>query len=145
MAKGKQAKKREGLSPRQLAFARAYLKDPIASKAAVAAGYSKASAETNGPRLLRNAQVRAFIDAATKKAADRAVITKAEVLTGLKREALGYDEDADTGPKDATANSRVTAWVALGKSMQMFADKEVHEHNINIRVIDPYSSGGSDA
>lgn len=59
----KDARKAPGgkLSPKQRRFALEYLVDLTAAQAAIRAGYSRRSAETNGPRLLRNAQVRAFL------------------------------------------------------------------------------------
>lgn len=46
------------LSDKQERFCREYILDLNAGAAAIRAGYSRASAETNGPRMLRTAQIR---------------------------------------------------------------------------------------
>lgn len=46
------------LNPRQEAFCRAIRLGKTAREAAIAAGYSEASADANGPRLLRNDRIR---------------------------------------------------------------------------------------
>lgn len=56
------------LTPKQQAFADEYLLDLNAKQAAIRAGYSAKVAETNGPRLLRNAQVAAYV---SKRQAER--------------------------------------------------------------------------
>jgi phage terminase small subunit len=68
--------KKAALSPKQQAFVDAYLSNgKNAGKAAITAGYSRKSAETNGPRLLRNAQIKAAVSAATKKASEKCQIS----------------------------------------------------------------------
>ena len=85
MANKRQTGKRETLTPRQRAFVDAYLKNPNAKQAAIAAGYSAESAETNGPRLLRNAQVAAIVGQRVQTAAEEAGVTAVEVLKELRR------------------------------------------------------------
>ena len=51
------------LTPKQARFVAEYLVDLNGKQAAVRAGYSRATAEQQASRLLRNAQVRAAIDA----------------------------------------------------------------------------------
>jgi phage terminase small subunit len=55
------------LSPKRQLFAIEYLVDLNAKQAAIRAGYSAHTAEVQGPRLLRNVQVRAAIDTAIAK------------------------------------------------------------------------------
>lgn len=114
MAKGQ----RQKLSLRVSRFVDALLSDPEsnATKAAIRAGYSAKTAESQASRLLRNAKVRAVVDEAKDKAARAADVTVLEVLTGLRREAYGE------GP-DTSSNARTTALVALGKTLKMFTEK----------------------
>lgn len=128
VAKKGQTSKRSELTARQAAFVRAYLKEPNATKAAIAAGYAESGAATEGYRLLRNAEISAAIG---KKAA-RAEISVEEVLRGLKKEADGTQADS-------TGSSRVAAWGLLGKSLQMFVDRVDHEHTLTILLHDPYA------
>lgn len=71
------------LNPRQRLFALEYLVDLNAADAARRAGYSAASAETNGPRLLRNAQVRAFVEQQLRKQTRKLELTAELVLEQL--------------------------------------------------------------
>ncbi|MBZ4400409.1 terminase small subunit [Myxococcus sp. AS-1-15] len=77
------------LTPKQRAFVREFLKDSNSTQAAIRAGYSKASAESQGSRLLRNAKVLAAVEAgqaAIEEAVqDEVVVEVAEVLRELKR------------------------------------------------------------
>lgn len=78
-----------GLSDRQQAFCNAYLKDPDhnVTNAAIAAGYSKRSAYNQGHRLMKNDDVRAFIDKkmaeVTNRAMKRFEITQDRILQEL--------------------------------------------------------------
>lgn len=127
------AKTAKGLTPRQRKFVDAYLLEPNATKAAIKAGYSANAAHSCGPRLLENAGVREAIDSRLGKASEQAIITKAEVLKGLKKEASG------TQP-DSTATSRVAAFGLLGKHLAMFTEKV--EHSFDLGELLDQSGGG---
>lgn len=73
------------LSAKQRKFVNEYLKSRNAAKAARAAGYSAKAAETNGPRLLRNAQVKAAVEASLDRATEKAELTAAEVLAEIRK------------------------------------------------------------
>lgn len=73
------------LSPKQAAFVAEYLVDLNATQAAIRAGYSPKSAESQGARLLSNAKVREAVDAAKTKRANRVEVTQDEVLRELLR------------------------------------------------------------
>lgn len=72
------------LSPKHQRFVAEYLKDQNAKQAAIRAGYSRKVAETNGPRLLRNAQVKAAISAKLEKVQEKAGISAEWILRSLK-------------------------------------------------------------
>ncbi|AGC45593.1 terminase small subunit [Myxococcus stipitatus DSM 14675] len=86
------------LTAKQRAFVREYLKDFYAAQAAIRAGYSEATAESQGSRLLRNAKVLAAVEAgeAELEAAvkDEVVVEVAEVLRELRRLAFSDIGDA---------------------------------------------------
>ncbi len=88
------------LTPKQQKFVDAYLIEPHATKAAMAAGYSAKTADVQGCRLLRNVQIAAAVAAATAKASAKAGVT-AEVILGellrIARADIGeaYDEDGN--------------------------------------------------
>lgn len=80
------------LGAKQAAFVREYLVDLNATQAAIRAGYSPKTAESQGSRLLRNAKVQAAVAAGQEKAAKRAEISAADVLRELGR--LGFSDIA---------------------------------------------------
>lgn len=69
---------------RYRAFIREYLTDPNGKQAAIAAGYSKKTAESQASRLLRNVKVAAAIEDGMKKKEDEALVTTAEVIKDIK-------------------------------------------------------------
>jgi phage terminase small subunit len=73
------------LTPRQQLFAAEYVVDLNATQAAIRAGYSPATAEQQGCRLLRNAQVAAAVREAHAKRLEAADLTAARVLEEIRR------------------------------------------------------------
>jgi phage terminase small subunit len=78
------------LTPKQARFVAEYLIDLNATQAAIRAGYSRKTAEQQGCRLLRNAQVAALVAAKTAKQLEKADLTAARVLEELRR--LGFSD-----------------------------------------------------
>lgn len=74
------------MTPKQERFAREYLIDLNATQAAIRAGYSEHTAASQGERLLRNVEVRKFVDAAKADRARQAGIDAAWVLKRLADE-----------------------------------------------------------
>jgi phage terminase small subunit len=81
------------LTPRQKIFIKQYLLDLNATKAAIAAGYSKRSAYSTGQRLLKNAEVRSKIDECITKRAEKLDISAEKVLAELAK--LGFSNMRD--------------------------------------------------
>lgn len=73
------------MNPRQLAFAQAYLLNPNGKQAAIAAGFSPKTAESQASRLLRNVKVRAWLDNAIAARAARVEVKADDVLRELLR------------------------------------------------------------
>jgi phage terminase small subunit len=73
------------LTAKQALFVKEYLVDLNATRAAIAAGYSKRTAEAAGSRLLRNVKVRAEIDKQTADRKQRLSISADAVLQELAR------------------------------------------------------------
>lgn len=80
----------EKLTDKQAQFVREYLVDLNATQAAIRCGYSEKSAETQGSRLYRNGEVRAAIDEALAKRAEKTGITAERVLSEIANMAF-YD------------------------------------------------------
>ena len=72
------------LGERQAIFVKEYLIDLNAKQAAIRAGYSAKTAEGQGSRLLRNAQVRLSVEQAQAKRSERLQITSDYVLEGIR-------------------------------------------------------------
>ena len=58
------------MNERQQRFADAYLENPNATRAAIAAGYSQKTAGSKGQRLLKNVEVAAYIRERQEQAAE---------------------------------------------------------------------------
>jgi phage terminase small subunit len=73
------------MSPKRRRFVLEYIKDLNATQAAIRAGYSKLTADTQGPRLLGNVGVRKAIDSALAEREVRTQIKADDVLKELHR------------------------------------------------------------
>ena len=78
-------KEADALTAKQARFIEEYLVDRNATQAAVRAGYAKSGAAEEGSRLLRNAKVRAALDAAIDAQQQRTQVTADRVLQELAR------------------------------------------------------------
>lgn len=118
----------DGLTPRQRRFVEEYLIDFNATQAAIRAGYAAKDADVQGPRVLGYAGVAAAIAEGREKIAERALVTAADVLQGLRREATLEGEGS-------SHSARVAAWAKLGEHLKMFTQKHEHAGEIRNRVI----------
>lgn len=73
------------LRPKQQRFVNEYVVDFNAKQAAIRAGYSPRSAETNGNRMLRNAQVADAVDAAKADQQARSKLTADDIIEELRK------------------------------------------------------------
>ena len=99
------------MTEKQRRFAEAYAKDPNATAAAVAAGYSVRSAYSTGQRLLKNVEVQEYIHALSEPEHD-ARIASAEDVRRFWTQVMN-DNTAKT-------TDRLKASELLGKSFGMF-------------------------
>jgi hypothetical protein len=110
------------LNDRQQAFVREYLLCHNAAEAYRRAGYSctsPQSAASGAERLLRNVDIRAAIDAGRQAAQKRAIVTRDEILTGLKKEARRI--------KHGHAAARVSAWKLLAEMLGLIGESELKQ------------------
>lgn len=104
------------LTARQQRFVNEYLVDLNATQAAIRAGYSAPTAGSAGSRMLKNAKVRAAIDAGTEKKGEALGLTAIKVLEKI----------ADLSTKAETVGELATAMKGqelLGKHLKLFTDK----------------------
>lgn len=106
------------LTPKQAAFVTEYLIDRNATQAAIRAGYSSNTAESQGSRLLSKAKIKSELDRRGAKIAKNREITAELVLNGLLTEAERIGTNSSHG-------ARVAAWRALGEYLALF--KQRHE------------------
>ena len=91
------------LNPRQMKFVLAYLVEPNATKAAIAAGYSAKGADVQGARVLGNVSVAAEIARRQSRVAAKAEVTVDWIIERYKRIADAdirrfYDENGNLKP-----------------------------------------------
>lgn len=131
---------RKELEPKQARFVLEYLKDLNAKQAAIRAGYSPKTAESQGSRLLSNAKVAAAVEAGKAETAERAGVSAAYVLKNLtlvverclERAPVMVREDGETVQKvdadgnhvwEFNANGANRALELLGKHLNLFTDR----------------------
>lgn len=98
-------------------FVKEYLIDLNATQSAIRAGYSKKTAEVQGPRLLGNVKVAAEIQRAKEKREEKAEKSGADVIRELTK--LAFAGLCDRLP----AASKVRALELLGKHYGIISDK----------------------
>lgn len=89
-------------------FVYEYLHDFNSSMAWIRAGGSYASSTRGGPDSLRTGYVQAQLRIVTEMVDEEKLVTRGEVLMGIKREANYYGEDG-------SSSARVRAWGMLAK------------------------------
>ena len=99
-------------------FAQNKAKGKSTGPAYTAAGYKATgnSAEVNGARLLRNAQVRARIAELQNKAAERTIKTVADIVAQL-------DEDRDAARERGQISAAVSATMGQAKILGLITNK----------------------
>jgi phage terminase small subunit len=96
----------QGLNPQQASFAREYLVDLNATKAAIRAGYSPKTADRQGSRLLRNAVIAKAVQEGKLSRQERIEVNSDDVLRELVRISKAdlrkvFNEDGNIkNPKD---------------------------------------------
>ncbi len=103
----------EKLTPKQKAFADAYIECGNASEAARRAGYSEKNADVNGPRMLVNAGISAYISERMAAQDDKRVASADEVLRFFSAVLRG--EEKDQFGLDASLADRLNAGKELLK------------------------------
>lgn len=87
------------LPPKRAAFVREYCVDRNATQAAIRAGYSKATAYSQGSRLLRDGEVQAAINEQLGALAEKTEADAAWVRRRLKQEAEDFSEGSSAAAR----------------------------------------------
>jgi phage terminase small subunit len=115
---------KKDLTKRQRLFIAEYLVDLNATRAAIAAGYSKNGAEARGSELLRISKVSEEIDRKVNKKLEKLDISADRILNELAR--IGFADprklfNSDGSPKDLTAlDDDTAATVASFEAVELF-------------------------
>lgn len=130
------------LKPRHAKFVAEYLKTSNATQAYLAAGYNATTeaARAGAARLLTNANVRECLRRAREDAAIAAQINQEWVLRNIRDVALRCmqaepvlnHEGEPTGEYTFNANGALRGLELLGKELEMFADRKVHDVGNNL-------------
>lgn len=140
------------LTKKQLLFANEYLKDCNATQSAIRAGYSKKTAYSQGQRMLKNVEVKKYIDEQLEKIKNEQIADAKEVITYLSSVMRGETKSevvvvelAGDGTSKAKnikklpdEKERLKAAELLGKRYGMFKD------NVNMEITTPVFIGEDD-
>ena len=133
----------EKLTLKQQRFADEYIISGNATQSAIKAGYSKKYAATNTDKLLKNTNIKNYIDERLKELEDKAIAKQEEVLQYLTSVMRGEHEEEvlygigegvqSTRRVEVGAKDRVKAAELLGKRYGTWTDKV--DANINLPTI----------
>lgn len=133
----------EKLSIKQKRFADEYIISGNATQSAIIAGYSKKYAATNTDKLLKNTNIKNYIDERLKELEDKAIAKQEEVLQYLTSVMRGEHEEEvlygvgegvqSTRHVEVGAKDRIKAAELLGKRYGTWTDKV--DTNINLPTI----------
>ena len=126
------------LNIRQKTFCDYYISSGNATDSAIKAGYSEKTAYSIGQRLLKNVEVKAYIEELMKKIEDKRIATAEEVLKELTKALRGEIEEevvvvesigngitkAVKTKKKISARDRIKAAELLGKRHMLFTEKQ---------------------
>ena len=105
------------LTDKQCRFCEEYLVDLNATQAAIRAGYSRKTANQQGPRLLVNVGIQTEIAKAKARREEKSVRSAMEVIRELEK--IGFADICDRLP----AASKVRTLELLGKHHGVIGDK----------------------
>lgn len=140
------------LTEKQRRFADEYIISGNATQAAINAGYSKRYAGTNTDKLLKNTNIRQYIDERLAELQSEKVADQEEVMEYLTKVLRGEETDqtvvfqgADYGSSiediQVANKDRIRAAELLGKRYGMWTDKLDLDGNIDLKVVVDYGDG----
>ncbi|MHA9740701.1 terminase small subunit [uncultured Robinsoniella sp.] len=121
------------LTEKQLKFADYFLEMGNATEAAIKAGYSEKYAGTNTDKLLKNTNVKEYIEERKKQLDTERIANQEEVLEYLTAVMRGNEKDQFG--LDAALADRTKAAELLGKRYRLFTDKVEHSGSVEGVVI----------
>ena len=119
-----------GLTPRQTRFVKEYLVDLNATQAAIRAGYSEKTAQTQSSRLLSNVMVAEAVEAGAATQHAQLDLTAEKVLTELL--GVGY---AEVDTTDIRVSDKLRALELLAKHLGLCTDQVDHKHSGRFELV----------
>lgn len=135
------------LNPKQQAFVDAFIVHRDCTKAAIAAGYSAATAGQQGHRLYKNVEIAKVISERIARVSERADVSETYVLTNLKecvercmqrapvmtfspidRTYVQAQDDEGNNLWQFDSKGAIAALNLIGKHLGMFVDRTRHEN-----------------
>ncbi|MGX7105613.1 terminase small subunit [Globicatella sanguinis] len=143
------------LTIKQQRFADEYIISGNATKAAIKAGYNKKYVATNTDKLLKNTNIKSYIDERLEALEDEAIAKQNEVLKYLTSVMRGeHTEQTTIGLGDGlqtitdievSAKDRIKAAELLGKRYGVWTDKvDVSGTVTSVNIIDDIPIGSDD-
>lgn len=117
---GKKIFKKPKLTPKQELFAKEYLKDKNATRAAKAAGYSKKTAEKIGSENIRKPEVKKEIDKGLQRQAKRIEISADKIIQEIADIAFVRMNKFE---KKHKSTNKLKALELVGKHFKCFVDQ----------------------
>ena len=134
----------EKLTIKQQRFADEYIISGNATQSAIIAGYSKKYAATNTDKLLKNTNIKNYIDERLKELEDKAIAKQEEVLQYLTSVMRGEHEEEvlygigegvqSTRHVEVGAKDRIKAAELLGKRYRLFTDKVELDADVDMEL-----------
>lgn len=143
------------INPKQQAFADYYIELGNATQAAIKAGYSKKYAAQNTDKLLKNTNIKSYIDERMEQLQSERIASQQEVLElltavlrGEARSAVlvgvGGGEERIERNMPPTTTERIRAAELIGKRYGMWVDKQEINANVTPTFVDDISGDSDD-
>jgi len=133
------------MTSKQKRFCTEYLIDCNATQAAIRAGYSAKTAYSVGQRMLKNVEVKKYIDEQFEKLKNDNIADTQEIMEYLTSVMRGEQKEQialmvygkqEITEKYVSAKERLKAAELLGKRYGLFTDKLELEGNTMIQIVD---------
>ncbi len=133
------------MNKKQIRFCDEYLIDCNATQSAIRAGYSAKTAYSVGQRMLKNVEVKKYIDEQLQKIKNDNIADTHEIMEYLTSVMRGEQKEQialmkygaqKIAEKDVGAKERLKAAELLGKRYGLFADRLEVESSAIVQIVD---------
>ena len=142
------------LTAKQKRFCTEYLIDLNATQAAIRAGYSEKTAYSMGQRLLKNVEIKKYIDQQLKQLKTEKTADAQEVLEYLTAVMRGEQKEQvpllvgegvqELVQKDVSVKDRLKAAELIGKRYALFTEKMELQSETTVQIVDDIPEGDVD-